>query len=232
MIVFDEEFIENLSDNPGIAGIKIIDALLSFSQSLRNQDADPLDHYEEFLKALALLQAFAESHGIVLEYPELSSNRSQNINQIILFFTESRTAFDLGFTGAVMENYKKAFELKFGKAFPYEFSEGDLRRIQELINELRSLIAATSELDENYKQRILRRLEKMQSELHKKVSDLDRFWGLLVEGSIVLKKVGENAKPIVDRIKEIVDIVWRTQARAEELPSNAPLKLPAGDDKV
>jgi len=36
-----------------------------------------------------------------------------------------------------------------------------------------------------------------------------------------LGKLGEGAKPFVDRIKEIVDIGWKSQARAEQLQSDA-----------
>jgi hypothetical protein len=35
-------------------------------------------------------------------------------------------------------------------------------------------------------------------------------------------KFGKDAKPLTDRIKEIMNIVWRTQARAEELENGAP----------
>ena len=113
--------------------------------------------------------------------------------------------------------------------FLYRFSDGDLKRIQTLINEIREHLVNTKEISEEQKYRLLKRLEKLQSELNKSMSDLDRFWGLLVEGSIVLKKVGENAKPLVDRIQEIANIVWRVQARAEELPSNVPLELPGSE---
>ncbi|KEF32622.1 hypothetical protein D777_01256 [Marinobacter nitratireducens] len=36
---------------------------------------------------------------------------------------------------------------------------------------------------------------------------------------MVLGKLGKDAKPIVDRIREVAEIVWKTQARTEELPS-------------
>ncbi|MDL2122474.1 MAG: hypothetical protein LWX51_05170 [Deltaproteobacteria bacterium] len=38
-------------------------------------------------------------------------------------------------------------------------------------------------------------------------------------------KLGSDAKPIVDRVREISEIVWRTQARAEELSSDFPSPL-------
>lgn len=61
--------------------------------------------------------------------------------------------------------------------------------------------------------------------MHKKMSDLDRFWGLVGDAGVVLGKFGDDAKPIIDRIRVIAQIVWRTQARAEELPSDAPMEL-------
>ena len=42
---------------------------------------------------------------------------------------------------------------------------------------------------------------------------------------MVLGKLGQDAKPIVDRIKEVAEIVWQTQSRAEELPSGTEIPL-------
>ena len=58
---------------------------------------------------------------------------------------------------------------------------------------------------------------------------MDRFWGLIGDAGVVVGKLGNDAKPIVDRIREIADIVWRTQSRAEELPSGT--KLPQLENK-
>jgi hypothetical protein len=87
------------------------------------------------------------------------------------------------------------------------------------------LLNGSSLFEESHKQRLLKRLETLQRELHKKVSDLDKFWGLVGEAGVVLGKFGKDAKPIVDRIREIAGIVWRTQAHTEELPSDTPIPL-------
>jgi len=123
------------------------------------------------------------------------------------------------------EDHKKTFGIQLGKVFHYEFSDGDLKRIQQLINELRDLISGTEKFNEEHKQRLLKRLEKFQAELHKKVSDLDRFWGILFDFSTVIGLMGENAKPMVGVIKEIVGIIWPVQTRAYDLASNLPFKL-------
>ncbi|MDD4295136.1 MAG: hypothetical protein PHP69_06455, partial [Candidatus Omnitrophica bacterium] len=62
-----------------------------------------------------------------------------------------------------------------------------------------------------------KRLEKLQQELHKRVSDLDRFWGIVGDAGVMLGKFGEDAKHLVDRIKELVDIIWRVQSRSEAI---------------
>ena len=227
--MFDNSFIDSLPDDPAIAGKRICDSFHDFHDSLLKQDL--VSNYENYLSALAVLQAYSESHGIELEYPSLTGNIEINISRITDFFSNVSGTFDQKFTFSIFEKYKRSFERKFGKGFLYQFSDGDLKRIQTLINELREIISKTEALDEDHRSRLLKRLEKLQSELHKTVSDLDRFWGLLIEGSVVFKKIGENAKPIVDRIQEIANIVWRVQARAEELPSNIPLELPSGEEE-
>lgn len=123
---------------------------------------------------------------------------------------------------------KSRFKGAIGSSFSYEFTQGDLERVQELINQLRVLIIDANGFDSDHRRRLLSRLEKLQSEMHKKVSDLDRLWGLIGDAGVVLGKLGSDAKPIVDRVREIADIVWQTQSRAEELPSGTqPPLLPS-----
>lgn len=111
----------------------------------------------------------------------------------------------------------------FDNTFSYEFTDGDIDKVQKLLNELRDIISKSELFTADHQQRVLKRLERLQGELHKTISDLDRFWGLIGDAGIVIGKLGNDAKPIVDRIKEIADIVWRTQAKSEELPSGSSI---------
>lgn len=117
------------------------------------------------------------------------------------------------------------------KGFYYEFTDGDIKRIQLLVNELRDEISSSNLFNDEHRQRLLRRLETMQSEIHKKMSDVDRIWGLVGDAGVVIGKFGKDAKPIVDRIKELSKIAWRTQARAEELPSDSSNPLIGNDNQ-
>ena len=128
---------------------------------------------------------------------------------------------------SAINNKKKILD----KGFFYEFTDGDLNRIQELINDLRAEITVSELFEDSHRRRLLRRLEAMQSEMHKKMSDVDRIWGLVGDAGIVIGKFGKDSKPFVDRIKELSQIAWKTQARAEELPSSSQNPLLGNEEE-
>jgi hypothetical protein len=47
----------------------------------------------------------------------------------------------------------------------------------------------------------------MHAELHKKTSDIDRFWGFIGEAGIAMRKFGDDLAPISERILELGGIV-------------------------
>ena len=114
---------------------------------------------------------------------------------------------------------------RLGKIAYYKFEDHEIKQIQGILNSLRHEIQKSNMFDDAHKRRILMRLETLQTELHKKLSDLDRFWGLIGDAGVAMKKFGEDAKPFVDRIKELTQIVWKAQARGEavEADSGPPL---------
>ncbi len=106
------------------------------------------------------------------------------------------------------------------KGFAYEFLESDYKRLQELLNDLRTLTTESEQIEENHKRRLLRKIEKLQQELNKRMSNLDVLWGLVGEAGIAIGKFGEDVKPFCDRLREIFIIVVSTQARAHGLPES------------
>jgi hypothetical protein len=86
---------------------------------------------------------------------------------------------------------------------------------------LRDLIGKDERFEEDHRRRLLTRLEDLQRELHRRLSNLDRFYGLIGDAGVLLGKFGRDAKPFVDRIREMLEIVWRAQANAENLPASA-----------
>ncbi len=184
-----------------------------------------IKHYSQYVTAYGFIQVFLEAHNLKGSFDKLGSPQ-EGLDSIRRFYFNNlpkviNQADSIKFNNS-LDEAKNKFKAKIGNAFCYEFSEGDLTRIQTLVNELRELISKSDKFESDHKGRLLKRLEKLQGELHKKVSDLDRFWGFVGDAGVVLGKFGKDAKPFVDRVREIVGIVWSTQARAEELESNSP----------
>lgn len=230
--MFNDRYFDELPNDPILAGQKVCRDILRFRGEASSRGEALVQYYDEYLMALGLFQALMEACGIEFNFPYVGENKHDNIGRIHKFFEEADTEIAKGVAKLSIDHFKTRFATKFSRIFLYEFSEGDLNRIQELINELRQLISDSKLFSENHKARLLKRLERLQSELHKKVTDLDRFWGLIGEAGIAIGKFGNDVKPIVDRIREIADIVWRTQARAEELPSGLPIPMLKEPDEV
>jgi hypothetical protein len=221
-MLFDEAFVESLRSDPVQGVIELCSrALNDEGGGWESQDVS----YKHLSDAYALLKALKEAESLPLEIvlPGLSKSRTVAINEISSLLIQVRKSYESESDKLRVENLTSRYKTVVSKGFVYEFSKGDLEAVQERVNELRLLISSVKGLEKEHQQRLLRRLEKLQGELHKKVSDLDRFWGLIGDAGVVMGKLGDDAKPIVDRMREIADIVWRTQSRAEELPSGTEL---------
>lgn len=228
-MLFDQDFFDSVDDDPILS---IVRACAMYFDVL-SDDSTEFNEYEieSALETYALVTTIAERHKIVvpIEDASLDGDTQFKANQLTKYLRSVHDFHGGHASYRKIDSYKRKFEAALGSAFSYEFSQGDLDQIQRLINELRSEISISNLFEANHKSRLLKRLERLQAEMHKRISDLDGFWGLIGDAGVVAGKFGKDVKPIVDRIKEIADIVWRTQARTEELPSNISRPL-LGDD--
>lgn len=222
--IFDDAVIQKIPENNSQAIIYICDV---FSELLEQH---PMSNhveelYEEFLEFHALVTEFITLNDMDFDVNELVNERSYNVENIHVLHTKLRKKYSAQVDLDTSERKRAEFALKLKGGFAYTFTDGDVNRIQELLNQLRQLITDDQRFEEQHKLRLLKKLEKLQSEIHKRMSDLDRFYGLVGDLGVVINKFGNDAKPIVSRIKEIVDIVWHVQGQAEQLSNNS--KLPA-----
>lgn len=226
---FKATILEDLPDDPRLFSRHLFNDFKAFDDSF--SPTEKTFHYDEYLTAFSLLKALSEVLGYRMTLPELSDDISINIGRIIRSFAENQTFFVAAYTDYTAEQFRAALQNRYGFNYLYQFTDGDLETIQKLVDELRSLILSSELLSENHKQRLLKRLEKLQSELHKKMSNLDKFWALFGEAGVMIGKFGNDVKPIVDVVYKIIMIVWRTQAIAEGLPTDAILPQIAEEDK-
>jgi hypothetical protein len=170
------------------------------------------EHHGDYVEALSILRGFAIARDTKIEsFPEIGSQRHQNVSAITAYFTRLRDLVRAELTGRYSRGY---FETKteeyvalFTRVSVYEFSETEFKRVHDLVRELRDLIRGSTLITEEHKRRLLRRLEAMHAELHKKTSDIDRFWGFIGEAGIAMRKFGEDLAPISERVLELGGIV-------------------------
>jgi len=227
--LYNEQFLHSLDEDPKVG----LYAICKYFMDARAGEQTGL---EEHFEAYALIEAFVTANGMEIEVPPLPTDRQQRIQTIVNFIHNTQQELTQYIQSEeeqkLLQNFRGEFSAHIGKAFVYEFSDGDLDRIQDLLNEMRDLVSKSNIFEEKHRRRLLKRLERLQQELHKKQSDLDHFWGLVGDAGVALGKFGDDAKPFVDRIKEITNIVWRTQSRAEELPSDTKPALLEIDKEI
>jgi len=170
------------------------------------------DHHDDYVEALSILRAFAVARDHKLDpFPEIGPQRQKNIASIAGYFTQLRASVRAELTNRHAKGYCESkteeYVALFARVPVYEFSDADFKRAQDLINELRELIRSNSLITDEHKRRLLRRLEAMRGELHRKTNDIDRFWGFLGEAGIAMRKFGEDLAPISERVLELGGIV-------------------------
>lgn len=224
-MIFSEDFLETLKNDP-LGGTVEMAAIIRSNLQPDDREWNDSD-YLVLLEGYALMCEIADSKLLQINRPsfEISGNKNDDCSSINQYLYALETYCVSEASKLKVGSFRNHFKAFLSAGFSYEFSQGDLDRVQVLINQVRDLISKATGLEKDHQRRLLARLEKLQMELHKKVSDLDHFWGLIGDAGVVLGKLGLDAKPIVDRIKEIADIVWQTQSRAEELPSGTQIPL-------
>jgi hypothetical protein len=170
------------------------------------------EHHDDYVEALGVLRGFAMARQASLpNFPEIGAQRHENISRITAYFTQLREATRSELAGRHSRNYFEAkteeYMALFAKAQVYEFSDAEFKRVHVLSNELRDLIRCSSLIGEDHRRRLLRRLEAMQAELHRKTNDIDRFWGFLGEAAITMRKFGQDLQPVSERVMELSRII-------------------------
>jgi len=225
--MFSDEFLDSLPENPYEAALAMCKKFLLWYNHFCTSSETYSEVYEEFVDAYTAIEAFINATGLPFNKLTFQDSNAQkeNAERIAKFLNNLEGELEMRLNDLKFVEAREKYAKRFGGIFLYELSDGDLATIRRLLNELRDKITESELFEAKHKQRILNKLENLQSELHKKMTSLAKLWDLIGDAGIVLGKFGKDAKPLVDRIREIAQITWRTQARAEELPSGTTLPL-------
>jgi hypothetical protein len=209
--LFGDNFILDIPTNPFESILIICDT------AVKSQE---LTHY---LEALHLLEAMSKepyTNDVLSNYDYEKCNKATT-HDLINFFRDVKVNIQPIIRKQIKCSNLDRFSLLLSDEFSYEFSKENISKIQTLINTLREEIKSSNLFEDKHKQRLLKRLEKLQAEIHKKMSNIDAIWGLVGDAGVALGKFGKDAKPFTDRIIEIAKIGWKTQAQAEDLPEGS-----------
>jgi hypothetical protein len=119
------------------------------------------------------------------------------------------------------------------------FRDEDVRRINELLSEVRALVKENADLSVDHKRRLLKIVNKFQAELEKSKSSFRVFLDGFVEASEALGEAGQKAKPAFDRIREILGIAERSfgenpqiegPSKPKQLPPPSEIATSDGDE--
>lgn len=231
--MLDDEFVTNLPDDPLDAVQAIYEKFEQFKKESASLPDDNEGVSDKSVQFLSLMFVIVDKFGIdgLKTVPAASGKRIENTNNTSTYFDKVNVWLQQQSATNTFSGSVDRFRALLANTFSYEFSEDETTRINQLISELRDIISQSELFEEGHKQRLLRRLERLQSEVHKKVSDLDRFWGLVGDAGVALRKFGEDARPIVDRVVEITEIIWRAQEKAEGLPASGTIPLLTKSDE-
>ncbi len=221
---FNDVLIAEIQADPVNRTLKLVkEALAELDNDSPPEAGWSDEEYDVLVQAGAFLVELLDAGMLSLDvhYPDVGGDRTKDCSGLAKFLRSVEKECETLSSRVRFVDARSKFKAALDSSFRIEFSDGDLARLQTLLNELREQIGLTDGLEEKHRQRLFSRLERLQSELHKRVSDVDRFLGFVCDVGVVFEKLGKNAKPLVDRAREIASIVWHTQARAEELPSSA-----------
>lgn len=223
--VFDERFIESLPEEPEESVYKVCNQYLA--QRERHASALGTEYHQS---SLSVIKALNEVFDLELNVPDPEEIQEELMDGMIISFFKAlkekhenrieRERID----AQVTNTFNMVLE-RFGSKSLYEFSDDDLERIQKTINELRDMITSSDCFENKHKDRILRRLETLQREIHKKMSNVDKLWGFMIDFASTLGKCGEEAKPFFDILIEMKKIVWKAEIELKGLPEKTPFPL-------
>jgi len=210
--------------------MSLLSAAQTFEKDMEYLIDDTAKAYDYCGEAMVLIEMMNNLGKLGFDLPEISNDKVGTIKEVRFLVSKIKE----NAINALETHGTEADRIAVGREkatqYVYEFSDNDLIRIQQLINELREIVTRAKSVEYGHRARLLKRLEKLQVELHKCVGDLDRFWGLLGDAGAAVGKFGKDTKPFIDRIRELLEIVNKTQANGSKpLEDKGIQQLPKPD---
>lgn len=213
--MINENFLQSLPSDD-------IEAIILLTESYEKTPPEG-KNIELAIRVYTAIKELANNVNINVKEVEFVGPTKENLNRIwayinVVFDEAKRIKIN-----KILNNEEINFKSIRANTYEYEFKDDDFKELQGLIDTMRELLQQSQAISENHRYRLLNRLEGLQKELHKRVSNLDRALGFLLDVSVIVKQTGEGAKPIAELAKEISKLITQVILISKGLP---PGELP------
>lgn len=106
----------------------------------------------------------------------------------------------------------------------FELSDEEKKRLVQLCSEMRNIVHTSSVLTENHRVRLLKRIAAIEQEIHKLKGRFDVILAGVSDIGEAAGKFGNDVKPLVDRMKEIVGLTRKKTPDYAQLPAPEDVK--------
>lgn len=187
-------------------------------------------YYDKLIEITAEIIAHVDEdvyfyHVETPNIPDIGEDDAENIQGLIKYVVQTRHAVQplIDDVATYSKKYQLLSEIEnkkkiLGKGFYFQFGDREFNRLKELFGEILDLIEASKVMEDAHRKRLIKRIETVNDSVHRKLSDLDKLWGLVSEVSILNEKYHKEAQDIVAKIGEVLQIAWKIQIKAEALP--------------
>jgi hypothetical protein len=210
-IYFKDELIHNEYDNDNI--IETLENIVM--NVINNIEKEENFDGREALKAIQLINLFCEANSLEpLNISEMSINSGYNNFK---YFLEN-------YLEELLKNNIQSYNNPFLKQ-KSNLTVEERTTIQELLNKLRDTVESEENITDEHKRRILKKVNEMQAELNKKISDLDYLGGKImsiVKGVKYIEK--EIISPLVKDATELAKAVNRMESKESGVPDNIQIE--------
>jgi hypothetical protein len=213
----------NISDDPEIAALEIYDKISIILKNAKRED----EHTSISHAGYIVLDQWVKENKLFIYAAPPGVSSSDKSKYFYRAFVEYQNGLkEMQIRKAVSEVARFRTD-GFGYA---KLDKTEKEEIHKKLNHIRSIIEH-SMLPDRKKNALYRKLGDLSAEVDRIGTKTDAFFGLMGDIGVHLGEFAENAKPMIDEVKDVIKIITRARARSEDvaLPEESKHLLPGTD---
>ncbi len=225
-MAIDKHFIQNLPTNPLIGETKIIEEFRKIMEEASKNTSREM-FYEDLLDLFSLYQVYAAKHSLDILFPPLTNDKKINTGIIKNFFEtrhkEINEQLEDFLSMKTLEAKKTTFESILSQDIAYNLTDKDLNTLYHKLDIIIDAVNENFDIKRNLKSRLINLLGTLKKELKPTMNSLDKFWALVGYTGILYGLYEDKVMKLLDKIKDVLNYIWKIQAKTEGLPSTNPV---------